>query len=161
MEEIIKIKQMLKDGKDFDFISKVIDCSPTFISNINHGIYYKNENEIYPIRKFYKEKEEYSELIDLLLNTDLTFSEISKKLKIGYSTIKKINAGTLIHGLYHSYPIRKTSTRQQKANKIKRMLKEGKSNLEIIKECGVSEMTIYRINNGETYYDSSLTYPLR
>lgn len=85
----------------------MFEISNTLLSNINIGLRYKQENETYPIRKNYKEKEDYEELIDLLLNSRLSFKKIAEKLEMAESTVKKINYGTLVPGLSKSYPIRK------------------------------------------------------
>lgn len=41
---------------------------------------------------------------------------------MGYSTVKKINAGTLRKGLYPTYPIRKKNVREIRADNIKQLL---------------------------------------
>ena len=45
--------------------------------------------------------------------------EISDLLGIGYSTVKKINAGTLRKNMYPNYPIRKKDIREIRADQIK------------------------------------------
>ena len=87
--------------------------------------------------------------------------ELAKQTGISYSTIKKINSGALHYDEDEMYPIRSKNSGMQRAERVQQMLLNGSSNQEIIAETGVSEPTIRRINKGETYYNSQLTYPLR
>jgi Trp operon repressor len=152
-----EVRQKLKTGIAFIDIEKDYHISATLISNINHGLRYKDEKEQYPLFKYYKEDADYDELIDLLLNSDLSLKEISIRLNMGYSTVKKINEGRLRPGLYPQYPIRKT-----KEQKVKNeLLNTNHSIKEIIQKIGCTEKMINNINNGITYRDESLTYPLR
>ena len=128
---------------------------------INNGLCFKQENEKYPLYQYYKSNEDYQELIELLLYSDLTMKQIAEKLNIGYSTVKKINYGTLRKELYSDYPIRKITPQQKKANRVKEMLLQNASDREILLEVDVSKETIKRINNGETNKDETLDYPLR
>lgn len=137
------------------------EISETLVSNINFGIRYKIENIEYPIRKNYKNKKDYQELFDLLMNTTLSFEEIAKRLNMGVSTVKKINYGSLNKKFNMDYPIRKESGTVQKAKRVKELLLKNYRNKDIIKEVGVSDKTIRRINRGETHYDTNLNYPLR
>ena len=82
---------------------------------------------------------------------------------MGYSTVKKINAGTLRHGLYPTYPIRKknhwqrASERQQLARQL---LLQGKTKEEVANTTGYNPETVRQINKGERWKDDSLQYPL-
>ena len=82
-------------------------------------------------------------------------------LNLGYSTVKKINAGTLRNGLYPTYPIRKKSVNEIRADKIKHLLlTTNKTNKEIAKIVNSSEETVRRIKIGESFKDERLSYPL-
>ena len=129
---------------------------------INQGHYFYDDKLNYPLQKFYKDNSEYSELVDLLRNSNLTLKAISEKLNIGYSTVKKINAGTLHHGLSDTYPIRQSNVYKMKADKVKDLLiNTTLTEAQIMVETGVSQETVRRINQGITHFDSSLSYPLR
>lgn len=83
-------------------------------------------------------------------------------LELGYSTVKKINAGTLRKGLYPTYPIRTKTALALRADKIKKLLLTTKMTYaEICKMTNSSTETIRRINVGETFKDDKLSYPLR
>ena len=82
-------------------------------------------------------------------------------LEIGQSTIKKINAGILRHGLYPTYPIRTKSANEQRADKIKELLlTTSLSNRQIGEMIGASEETVRRIKVGQVFRDDKLSYPL-
>lgn len=160
--QIKEVKEKIKNSISFYDIEQEYKISPSFISAINHGTYFFDEQENYPLCKYYKNDKDYDELIDLLLNSNLTLAEIAKQLEIGYSTVKKINAGTLRNGLYPTYPIRKISARQQRANQIINLLINTSMTYNQIGEAtGASNETIRRINVGQTFKDESLSYPLR
>lgn len=161
-EELQLLKRDIKNGMSYLEIEKLYSISSSFISSINNGIYFYDENENYPLFKYYKEDEDYNELIDLLINSEYSLKKISEILNISYSTVKKINAGTMRKGLYPTYPIRKKSANEIRADKIKKLLlTTQKTNAEIAKMTNASEETVRRINIGETFKDKKLSYPLK
>ncbi len=161
-EQIKEVKEKIKQGICFLDIEEEYNISPSFVSSINHGVYFFDKDEQYPLYKYYKEDKDYDELIDLLLNSTYTLSAIAKMLNMGYSTVKKINAGTLRKGLYPTYPIRKISANEQRANKIKELLQTTSyTNTQIANIVDSSEETVRRINIGESFYNEKLSYPLR
>lgn len=160
--EIQDIKNKIKNKMPYVDIQMEYNISATFLSNINWGIFFAEPGETYPLCKYYKTDGDYDELIDLLLNSTYAMSDIAKMLGIGYSTVKKINSGAMRHGLYPTYPIRKKNPLELRAEQIKNLLLTTElSRDEIVKATGSSKETVRRINIGETFYDSSLTYPLR
>ena len=116
---------------------------------------------MYPLCKYYKDKDEIFYIKDLLINSSTPMKELAKQLGISYSTIKKINSGSLWKDDKTDYPLRKVSSGKQRAIEIQKMLLDGASNEEIIAKTNVSAITVRRINNGESYKDNSLHYPLR
>ena len=156
------IKQDIKNGISYFDIERKYNISTSFISSINNGVYFKNNNETYPLFKYYKSNEDYDELIDLLLNSTYSLSKIAEILGIGYSTVKKINEGKLRKGLYPTYPIRKKTAYEQRADKVKELLVNTTLTYkEITKITGASDDTIRRIRIGECFKDVNLNYPLR
>lgn len=121
-------------------------------------MYFQEEGEEYPLFKYFKEDEDYQELIDLLLNSTYTLSDIAKMLDIGYSTVKKINAGTMRKGLYPNYSIRKKTAYQQRTdNIIDFLLNSEYSFEEIAALLNCSKSTVVRVNHKK----ENLVYPLR
>ena len=160
-EELKEIKEKIKKGIPYYDIECEYNISASFVSSINQGVYFKDDNENYPLYKYYKDNSDYDELIDLLLNSEYSLKTISEMLNLGYSTVKKINAGTLRNGLYPTYPIRKKSVNEIRADKIKHLLlTTNKTNKEIAKIVNSSEETVRRIKIGESFKDKRLSYPL-
>lgn len=160
-EELKTLKEEIKKGISYYELENKYNISASFISSINNGVYFKDENEIYPLYKYCKEDKDYDELIDLLLNSTYSYTKIAEMLNIGQSTIKKINAGTLRHGLYPTYPIRTKSANEQRADKIKELLlTTSLSNRQIGEMIGASEETVRRIKVGQVFRDDKLSYPL-
>lgn len=161
-EELNSLKKDIKQGINYYDLEQKYNISASFISSINNGVYFKDSNEQYPLFKYYKDDKDYDELIDLLLNSTYSLAEIARMLEIGYSTVKKINAGTLRKGLYPTYPIRQKTANEQRADKIKQLLlTTDLSNYEIANMVNSSEETIRRIKIGESFKDESLSYPLK
>lgn len=160
-KDIDNIKKDIKQGISFDKIHKKYGISIPHISAINHGTYYHDDNEKYPLYQYYKNKEEINYIKDLIKNAPKTLKEIAEETGMSYSTIKKINSGALSHDNNEDYPLRKKDLKALRADKIKQMLLNNCSNNEIIIATGVSESTIKRINNGITHHDDNLIYPLR
>lgn len=160
-ENIQEIKTAIKNKVPFNKIKQKYGISISYISAINHGMYYREDNETYPLCKYYKDKDEVSYIKELLINSSISMKELAKQLGISYSTIKKINSGSLWKDDKIDYPLRKVSSGKQRAIEIQKMLLSGASNEEIIAKTNVSTITVRRINNGESYKDNSLHYPLR
>lgn len=57
--DIKDIKQMIKSGINYTIIQQKYPISKTFISNINAGKYFFDENEYYPLFKYRISKEIY------------------------------------------------------------------------------------------------------
>ena len=160
-KELISLKEEIKKGISYYELENKYNISSSFISSINNGIYFKDDKEKYPLYKYYKDDKDYDDLIYLLLNSTYSYTKIAEMLNIGQSTIKKINAGTLRHGLYPTYPIRKKSANEQRADQIKKLLLTTQlSNKQIGKMIGASEETVRRIKVGQTFKDNKLSYPL-
>ena len=66
----------------------------------------------------YKDKDEISYIKDLLINSSTPMKELAKQLGISYSTIKKINSGSLWKDDKTNYPLRKVSSGKQRAIEI-------------------------------------------
>lgn len=97
-----------------------------------------------------------------MLNSDLSYAKIAEALGISQSTVKKINYGTLRHGMYPTYPIRKITPSQRRANLIIELLKTTDLSFdEIAKEVGASRETVRKTNLGKTCKKENEKYPIR
>ena len=64
--------------------------------------------------------------------------------------------------MYPNYPIRKISSREMRANKIKDLLiNSNYTKTEIAQIIKADLETVRRINVGESFKDNNLSYPLR
>lgn len=160
-EDIEQVKKLILERKTYSEISKITGMSSGYISGINTGLYFHDDNLEYPLVKYYQTEEELREIINLLENTTIPMTKIAKMMGKAYSTIKKINYGSLHHGFCSEYPVRKVAAPAATANIVKEMLLNKYSDKEIIEKTRVSRQTIKRINTGETRYDKNLNYPLR
>ena len=161
-EQLQQVKQEIKQGISYLDIENKYNISSALISSINNGIYFFDENENYPLYKYYKSNEDYDELINLLVNSTYSLTKIAQMLGMGHSTVKKINEGKLRKGLYPTYPIRKKTAYEQRADKVKELLiNTNLTYAEITKITGASDDTIRRIRIGQCFKDANLNYPLR
>lgn len=161
-KEIQEVKDKIKQGITYFDIEHEYNISAAFISSINQGVYFHDEKETYPLYKYYKEDSDYDELIDLLLNSTYSLTTIASMLGISHSTVKKINAGTLRKGLYPSYPIRKKTANEQRADKIKDLLlNTDMTKAQIANLTGASLETVRRVQIGQVFKDDKLSYPLK
>lgn len=163
-EQIADIKQMIKKKTPYDNICKKYSISKTFVSDINNGRFFHNDQEIYPLCAYRLDKDLYDLLIEDLQKPLLTFSQLADKYSIAQSTVKKFNYGTLRHGEFYKgeYPIRKITPQDYKAELIiDYLLNTDYTKKEIIQLVGTSDETIRKINLGIRHYHEDLTYPLR
>lgn len=159
-------KQIICELRDSDESQYVIasnwNISQTLLSNINQGLRYRQNNVIYPIRKTYKTFEEYSDLINDIINTTIPFTKLQEKYGYSYSTIKKINEGKMWRQNNLSYPLRKIDKNKEKALIIIDLLKNTNlTQTEIANQVDCNITTVNRINKGISHYDPNITYPIR
>lgn len=114
-EDIKKIKQQIKEGKTYKTISKNFNCSESWLSLINNGEAYRDENEQYPlfVKKNGKRlnKKQVYDIIELLKSKDIKVKDIAKKYNISDNVIVRINQGQSYKQDNLSYPIRKGRVR--------------------------------------------------
>lgn len=120
-------------------------------------------------------EEQFQEVYKDLINNELTLQQIAQKYEMHISSISRLNNG--IH-YFHSninYPIRKekpgvagiksgnSKFTQEDINNIYNLLQFSLdlSMKQIAEQYNVYASTIQNINNGKTYYNKNLSYPLR
>lgn len=113
-----QIKELLKNSTlSQKEIAKKFNISQMVVSEINQGKKGYDKNIDYPIRKNYqKERKETTlspdiidEICNIILNTNLSLKEISKKYEVSYATIQNINSGKVIkyrNEKKYKYPLR-------------------------------------------------------
>lgn len=159
-EEIDDIRAELKLGRSYDDIAYKFNISKSYLSLINTGAAFYDENVEYPLFKYYKDKKDYDKLIDLLINSDLSYRAIGVELNMSESTIKKVNYGKMRQGLYSNYPIRTETPYSKRAKLIQQLLIDGVEKNEVAAVTEASIRTVDRINSGESHKNNSLIYPL-
>lgn len=139
-------------GKQFGF-------SVYTMTDINTGkVYYAPDIE-YPVRKepctqIYSQ-EILDITIDLLINTTLSFDEISNKIGVNYYYVSDVNRGR-VNGDYHGYttPLRRTITKtpmtKEMAQQIIDILKTEDISADAIgNKLGIPSYTVGQINRGK------------
>ena len=113
-----QIKELLKNSTlSQKEIAKKFNVSQMTISEINQGKKGYDESIDYPIRKNYHKKGKETtlspdivdEICNIILNTNLSLKEISKKYEVSYATIQNINSGKVIkyrNEKKYKYPLR-------------------------------------------------------
>lgn len=106
-EEIQVIKQDIKSGLSYSKIAQKYDISISFISMINTGKYYHDNNESYPlIIKGCVDKTWIKDcLYDILFSPD-SIVNIAKKYGKAESTVKKLGQGLCNKQEHFIYPLR-------------------------------------------------------
>ena len=103
-----------------------------------------------------------NQVIELLINTELTFEKIGEITNTSESFVMRINNGynRTIDGI--DYPIRKENHFDKIANFIINDLINTKlPQREIAEKYGVSRSMVTMINIGQNHYDKNYSYPLR
>lgn len=116
-EEIQDIYKKLREGLSTKVIGDYYQVSKTTISNINNGKIYIHKDMEYPVYKAlnsskHLETNQIKEILQLLQNTNLNYTQISERLNVGRKTVSNINNGkgyvNILNQLgYNIFPIRK------------------------------------------------------
>lgn len=88
--EIKKIKALIAAGTPYNEICLKYGISKTFISDINNGKYFYDQNCIYPLCAYRIEADTYDLLIEDLEKPELTFKQLAEKYNLAESTIKNL-----------------------------------------------------------------------
>ena len=106
------------------------------------------------------------EIQDKLANSSLSYNKISEEYGCSISFLSRINHGLSYHSPKFSYPLRDVKYGkhfpQYVVDDIVEQLKDKTITLaQIAKRYGVSQNVIVRINQGQSYYNENLAYPIR
>ena len=164
---------IINDLKNTDLkmseIAKNHNCSITFISNINTGDRCRIDEENYPIRSNTRKGQKFTEetidnIYEDILNTNQTWSELSKKYNCNTKVFQHINQGYLHRKENYNYPLRQNSKGRnlEKALQIIHLLKTTDwPYTKIAKELNTNTTSIRNINNGKVHYQENEHYPIR
>lgn len=157
----------IKNGElTFDKIAKKYNVGFATIQGINSGEYYHDDNLNYPIREYFISNEKLKRIIySLKYELEKTIEDISKEFDLCPSTVCEINSGNEKRVNWASYPIRVgkvTNPLYNHHSDIKKMLKETDLTFDVLaKKYNVSIGTIQAINEGKSWKDESIDYPIR
>lgn len=106
------------------------------------------------------------EIRDKIANTKMSYSEICAEYGCSGGFLTAINKGESYHSSKYSYPLRATKNGKHFSDEvlttiIEKLKDKTLTLAQIAKEYGVSQNVIVRINQGESYYNKNLIYPIR
>lgn len=107
---------------------------------------------------------EADEIIDLLLNTNLSRSEISQKINLPMSYVDHINHGEAWANTKYTYPLRSFGqyASDEQVDEVISLLKNHDVSIDdIIKKTGLKRYTILDINKGKLHKKNDEDYPIR
>lgn len=171
-EEIKDIQTRLKNNDTYHSILK--DYSPrltdTFLSNINLGLNFKNDDWVYPLKqeKDISVKFETKEIqqIKAEIKSGKQYKDIAKDWKISTGLISLINNGTCWYDPKEEYPLCIKS--HSKIQNLKAWVKPVQEELmygtntivDIAKKYNKAYSTIKKINSGSSHRNANYKYPL-
>lgn len=179
-QDIELIIQELKNTDKFTTeIAKEWNCSSSLIKKINDGSEYHLENINYPIRtkehiqRILKRKkiknnpsqklseEDVKNIINDLLNTDLSYQELSKKYDICTDQIERINLGKIFINIIRPIPCRNIKKEQEtRALQIADKLLNSKLSMTAIaKEFNTDRHIVSNINYHKTFKNLLVNFP--
>lgn len=96
----------------------------------------------------------------------MSYSEICAEYGCSGGFLTAINKGESYPSSKYNYPLRATKKGKHFSNEVVKDIVEKLRDrtltlAQIAKEYGVSQNVIVRINQGESYYNKDLTYPIR
>lgn len=157
----------IKEGElTFDKIAKKYKITTAVVQGINSGTYYYNENISYPIREYFLSKEKFKRLVySLKYEKDKSITDIAKEFNLYQSTVSEINTGKERKVDWLKYPLREgkiTNPLYDKHKEIKQLLATTELTYqEIARKFNVAIGSIQAINNGTSFNDNNISYPIR
>ena len=111
LDEIELVKKLLINTKlTTKEIADIANYNTSSVNRINSGELHYDNSLTYPLRKNQtkiNKQERAKNIINDLLNTNLTQKQIAEKYGVGRTTITAINNGQNFHDINLSYPLRK------------------------------------------------------
>ena len=157
----------IKDGElTFEKIAKKYKIKTNVVIGINSGTYYHNDKLKYPIREYFLSNEKFKRLIySLKYEFDKSIRDIAREFDLCSSTVSEINYGKEKRVEWVEYPIRKGKVKNplyEKQYEIKELLHSTKLSFsEIARKYNVAVGSIQSINDGTSWHDCNINYPIR
>lgn len=163
---LLVIEDLKKGELTFQEIAKKYKIGSSVIQGINSGQYYHDNTLTYPIREYFLSERKLKRLIySLKYELDKSIADIAKDFDLHTSTVSEINAGKEKRVNWVTYPIRKGKVANplyENHQEIKSLLLNTKlSYKEIARKYNVAVGSIEAINNGTSWKDEKVDYPIR
>lgn len=165
------VKKIINDIKNTEIslrkIGEKYNVKYSTIKSICNGtaLYYYQEFEKYPLRECIKlDKEKIDNIYNLLLNTNLSDTDIAKKIGIKQSVVSSIKRGDSYQREGYIYPLRQNKYHLEESDfeQIRQLLKNKKTNQEIlIFYPQLTNAVIQDINSGKSHKSVNYNYPIR
>lgn len=154
---------LMNSKKTFPQIAKSHGVDVYFVNHINYGESFANPNLTYPLRQSDRlSNETVDDIIKDLSNESMPIGDIVAKYHTKRYVVLNINSGKTYKKDNLQYPIRELFTKKEIRDKIIDMLRntelDGK---QIAKQLGVSLSIVYKINDGSSWHDNDIKYPIR
>ena len=168
-EEIRDIQTRLINDEEYDDIEAIYapKLKRTFLVNINTGTNFFNPDFDYPLKKHAKSRFSRKEIrtIKERIKSGEKYETIQRDYNIkSASFLSMINTGRCFYDSADTYPLcsKKGSRPSGWVTDIKKDLEETDLTLEeLSKKYNISPNSIYRINKGFSYHQTTRTYPIR
>lgn len=165
LDEIVDIQKMLCEGYAlFEIREKYPRLTRSFLSNINIGLNFYNENLTYPLGKN-RTRFSKSQQDDIIqkIKQNVSYSQIQKEYDLSPGYISMINSGQRWHRKNESYPLVLKDCADINFGKQSKhdLLFTDLSTRELAKKYNKSKATFTAINVGRNRKDKRFKYPLR
>ena len=157
----------IKTGElPFEKIAKKYKIGFSVVQGINSGKYYHNDSFKYPIREYFLSNEQLKRLIySLKYELDKSIQDIANEFDLCPSTVSEINTGNEKRVGWVNYPIRVgkvTNPLYENHMEIKKLLSFTQLTFqEIARKYNVAIGSIQAINEGKSWKDDNIDYPIR
>lgn len=167
-EEEQKIIDLIKNelrssNKSLGEIGEKFNLTLKRISAINRGMAYYSDKDTYPLRVRDNDtliEEDLLLIQELLITTNLSMREISRRFNCNTMIVRDINKGKRVFNSNIKYPIR--NNRPDYVDSVIYDIINTKLSLRAIaKKHNINNGSVSMINLGKYYHDPNLTYPLR
>lgn len=171
-DTIEEIANLLKNSSHtMKAIAEYTNTSLTTVCLINQGECRQDilKNYNFPIRERVVDKQikKFWSIVDKILNTDLSLREIAEQTDSRYEYVRRINKGDVRRQSSLSYPLRRVHRRNNFDNPelIQNIIYDIQysdlSLTDIANKYNASKTAITNINQGHTYKQNNVHYPLR
>lgn len=167
LELLLLIINDIKEGElTFEQIGKKYQLGSDTIVGINKGKYYHLDNQTYPLREYFLSEERFKRLVySLKYELDKTIEQIAIEFDLHPSTVSDINQGKQKHVDWVEYPLRQgkvTNPLYNNYKEIQNLLQNTTITFqELARKYNVAVGSIQSINEGGSWKDETLDYPLR